>query len=124
MSRYRTSIALLSLLCLFLMAAAPAKLPDPPAGYTWFTADLAKLSLLVPDGWHKLQEGQGETAAAFVTKEPIKDGQMFTTGLSVNIIRGRKEIDAPAYAQGMIEQMQKKGESRGSKKITRQGLDG
>jgi len=78
---------------------------DPPAGYEWYTFDAGKGAYLRPDGWFVKVEADGDTDALFISKEDIDKKGSFTTGLTVNVVRGiqTKTGQVPSqYAAGYI----------------------
>ena len=72
----------------FLAASArlaAEDLPPPPDGFTWKTIDSIKAAFLVPAGWHYLEEVQGDIRGIFISKEEIRGGKDFSTGLTINV---------------------------------------
>lgn len=61
-------------------------LPNPPSGYDWHECKGSKTFVIVPNGWHTLNETKEDTQACFITKEKIIGSNMFKTGLSINAI--------------------------------------
>jgi hypothetical protein len=74
---------------LVLLAAASrldaADLPAPPEGFTWKKIDSIKAFFLVPLGWHYLEETKDDIRGIFISKEPIRSGGEFSTGLTINV---------------------------------------
>lgn len=96
-----TAFALLSIPYLSIAL----ELPTPPAGFSWREAPLVKAAFLVPDGWHFRAAQQGSTNGYFITKEDIGIAGSFTTGTSINVIRGIPEkagLDPSRHAQEYI----------------------
>ena len=58
---------------------------DVPDGYSLKELNDINGSVLIPDGWYFLRESKPGTIAYFITKEEIKNGGIFTTGLTINI---------------------------------------
>ena len=91
-------------------AKQPATSPAAPAGFTWKRFDPARTSFLVPDGWHVLSESSNGTDAVFITKEEIRPGGTFVTGVTINVVTRNKKTDVAALGAAMIKEMRKKGE--------------
>lgn len=94
-----------SLASAFAIAAYDLELPEEPAGFKWKKFEEIKAALLVPDGWYFKQVQQEDTVAYFITKENIDEVGRFDTGLSMNVIRGRDDLNAVLYAEEFIETM-------------------
>ena len=86
--------------------------PTAPAGFSWVKAKPMKGVFLLPNGWHFREEEQGDTSACFITKEKISSPSgVFTTGVSINLIRGlpRKAKMLPSqYAQRYLQVVETK----------------
>jgi hypothetical protein len=52
----------------------PARLPEPPAGYSWARAPQARAFFLCPHGWHFNSVEQPPLLDYFITKEPMPPG--------------------------------------------------
>lgn len=61
------------------------ELPPPPGGFSWKRIESIKAAFLVPAGWHFFEETQGEIRGIFITKEKIRGGSQFSTGLTINV---------------------------------------
>lgn len=95
------------------MHAEETKLPDPPEGFIWVSLDNALGAFLQPKDWHVHREQSGDTSAIFITPEEIQPDRMFKTGLTVNVVTGRKDLDAVAYAKALVKEVQRRGETNG-----------
>lgn len=85
--------------------------PAPPAGFSWKECHDSESAFLIPDGWYFKQEETQDTEACFITKEEIKNGGIFHTGLTVNIVRNLPEklkVQPSAYANALIDALKKK----------------
>jgi hypothetical protein len=83
------------------------ELPKPPSGYTWQDVPELKAAFLMPSGWFFQREEQKGTLAYLITKETIKDGGGFQTGLTVNVFHLKKD-SAVDRGQTLISNMAKK----------------
>jgi hypothetical protein len=62
------------------------ELPPAPKNFKWVKILKDQSALLQPDGWFYREDHSKGTDAYFVTKEEVKDGGSFSTGLSLNVI--------------------------------------
>lgn len=104
----------LTLLLLASNAGASAQsvldtpLPAPPSRFTWRILREIKAAFLVPDGWHFKEEAAQGTRAYFITEQDIARNGRFTTGLSLNVVKGvpsRAGVSAPEYARAFALQL-------------------
>jgi hypothetical protein len=100
-------LPLLGLLLLTLISCRHSfrlDLPVAPRGFRWQEIPEIKGAFLVPQGWYFKTESRGKTFAFFITKEQIRSGGMFKTGLSVNVVRN---LSTPVqeYAQAFMEEL-------------------
>lgn len=103
MKRNRSArVALLSILLSAGIALAAVDPPEAPPGFSWRRLVKIKAAFLVPDGWHFMRGEQENTTAFFITRENIEEVGSFDTGLSINVIRDRPDLDAVAYARSYI----------------------
>src|SRR5262245_30046096 len=65
-------------------------LPSPPPGFTWHPFKEARMTVLRPDGWY-VHQVDYENFTGCVSEECIQTQGSFTTGLTLNAIRGVKE---------------------------------
>lgn len=101
----KRSPVLSAILLAVLGASARAEDPPPaPEGYSWKKLDSVKAAFLMPQGWYFKQEGQGDTRAFFLTQEDIDTKGEFETGLSLNVVRLKKD-KAPERAALFIAQL-------------------
>ena len=98
-----------------LLNAKSTDLALPAEGFSWKQVDEIKAAFLLPNNWHYLKEKKGNTLAVFLTKEKIKEGEFFDTGVTVNIFRGNPS--APKQLKQIIEGLAKKFGSNVSKKL-------
>jgi hypothetical protein len=85
--------------------------PTPPAGFSWKNCHDSGTGFLLPDGWFYKEESTADTKACFITKEEIKPGEMFQTGLTVNMIRNvpaKLKVKPSIYSDKLIGELQKK----------------
>jgi len=85
------------------------KLPQPPKGFSWKKVEQIKGTILMPEGWHYRLDTKGKTIAAFITREKIEDDKPFKVGLSVNVLRDRKNPTAENLAKTLVENYGKMG---------------
>lgn len=82
------------LLAAWSLAAAPVtaeELPAAPEGYRWKQVESVKAAFLIPEGWFFKEEENKGTHAFFISKESIAKGGDFATGLSVNVVKLKKD---------------------------------
>ena len=79
---------------------------SPPEGYTWMYIDEINANFLLPNDWYYLKEKQGKTLAIFLSKEKISEGNIFDTGVSINVFRGNPS--APRQLKEMIDGLAQK----------------
>ena len=86
----------LSLVFSFVLAEEK-KLMDPPKGYSWARCPDIKGAFLQPDGWFFKSTKEEDNKSFFITKEEIKDGKQFSTGLSIFVLSNipKKSKDSP-----------------------------
>lgn len=77
--------------------------PAPPAGYQWYEAENGTGTFLRPDGWHVLEEEDGNKSALYISKEHIGQAGMYHTGMMVlrmtNVAQGRGAPPSQRAAQ-------------------------
>jgi hypothetical protein len=114
--------------CLFVIATMARsdepKLPEPPKGFSWKKVEEIKASFLMPKGWHYRLDTKGKTTAAFITREKIEEGKSFQVGLSVNVLRERKNPPAEKLAHSLVENFGKMGKVEDSFQVNRGKLKG
>jgi hypothetical protein len=79
----------------------PLNLPTIPNGFTWKIVEETQIGFPIPDGWFYKEEKQGNTYAYFATKENIDGGKIFSTGLTINIVKD-ENINAAEEAERYI----------------------
>ncbi len=118
----------ISWVCIFALTTIARsdepKLPEPPNGFSWKKVAEIKAALLMPKGWHYRLDTKGKTTAAFITREKIEEGKPFRTGLSVHVLRQRKNPTAEKLAQSMVEGFGKMGKVEDSFKVNSGKLKG
>jgi hypothetical protein len=67
-----------------------ANLPPPPPGFTWHSFKEARMAVLRPAGW-RVHQVDAKNFTGCVSKESIQAQGSFTTGLTLNALRGVKE---------------------------------
>jgi hypothetical protein len=98
-------------LCMSLLIAGngvTADLPTPPNGYSWVECKETKVALLKPANWFFKKEESNGTWGYFISKEEIKDGQDFNTGLTINVISQVTKLTGVTpskYAKAMLERL-------------------
>jgi hypothetical protein len=89
--------------------SAPPKelsLPPPPAGFSWHYFPEARVTALRPDGWHVHQVAAERSFTGCISKESVKEGGSFETGLTVQVLSGVQEalgMPASVAALGMYQ---------------------
>lgn len=86
------------------------KLPKPPKGFEWKWCKEVKVGLLKPEGWHFKEQKKNETRGYFISKEEIKKGGEFKTGLSLNVIPGirkKQGLKPSEYAAKFVREILK-----------------
>src|SRR4051812_1488213 len=85
--------------------------PKPPEGYEWTRLDEARAGFLRPKGWHVKSETSNGTHALFISREQIRDGGTFETGLTVNVVNAGRDRDPVEYAKKYLAGMAEKGQA-------------
>ena len=102
-------------LAIALLCPAPArpetKLPAPPEGLSWKRIEEVKATFLLPDGWHFKAEASGGTLAYFFTPGKLRKGDVFDTGLTINVFRNLKDKNAVAYAEAFVAEAARQHEA-------------
>ena len=83
-------------------------LPDAPIGFEWIVSSNGVGTFLKPAGWHVKEEVRDGTNALFITKQPIEDGQYYSTGMAVNQFNNfsnRSKYSASQYSQAYIAEI-------------------
>ena len=80
----------------------PPNLPEIPGDFTWKIIEETQIGFPIPDGWYYKEEKQGNTFAYFATKENIDEVKIFSTGLSINIVKD-DSVKADEYAEFFID---------------------
>ena len=75
-------------------------LPVPPQGFQWERCPEIKGAFLRPDRWHFKRELEKGTYAFFISKEEIKPGGEFKTGVTINVVPGVDKKDKAAPLLG------------------------
>ncbi len=88
---------------------AEEQLPAAPAGFTWKKLDSIKAQFLVPDGWFFKEEQKDDARAFFISRESIEKGGEFQTGLTINVVKLKKD-PAPDRAKLYIAEISQQGE--------------
>ena len=103
----------LAIVLLFPAPALPVRVPPAPApeGFSWQRIEEVHASFLMPDGWHLRSEASGGTLAYFFTPGKLKKGDIFDTGLTINVFKKLKDKDAVAYAQAFVAEAAKQHEA-------------
>ena len=65
----------------------PPDLHEIPTGFTWKIIEKTQIGFPIPDNWYNKEEKQGNTYAYFATKENIDEVKVFSTGMTINIIK-------------------------------------
>lgn len=91
----------LGIFVLLSQLALAIDLPPAPEGFTWQETPEIKAAFLKPKGWFFEQENDKGTLAYFITKEEIKNGGEFQTGLTINVFHPKNS--AVAHAEGFID---------------------
>jgi hypothetical protein len=112
--RQHTWVCAIAVVLAATATADEQKFPDPPKGFSWKKVEEIKAAFLMPDGWHYRLDKKGKTVAVFITQEKIEKGKLYETGLSVNVIRGRKDFRAEAYAKEFVATLAKMGKVKKS----------
>jgi hypothetical protein len=92
-------LMLLLLICHFALAI---ELPVAPDGFTWQEVPEIKAAFLKPTGWYFKREKDKGTLAYFITKEEIRNGGEFQTGLTVNVFHPKNP--AVEHAESFIDE--------------------
>lgn len=83
--RKNSTLFLLNLL--FICSIGYAKdWGSPPEGFSWHENQEARIAIPVPDGWHVKEDVRDKTAGIFISEEPIRPGDEFTTGYTLNFV--------------------------------------
>ena len=103
----------LAITLLFPALALPVRTPPapPPDGFSWKRIEEVHASFLMPDGWHFKAEANGGTLAFFFTPEKLKKGDIFDTGLTINVFRNLEGKDAVAYAEAFVAEAARQHEA-------------
>ncbi len=83
-------------------------LPPAPEGFAWKRIDSIKAEFLVPKGWFFKYEENADGRAFFISQESIEKGGEFATGLSVNVVKLKKDA-APERAMKVIAEYSQLG---------------
>ena len=107
------NICVALLMLLFSGPLLALGLPQPPAGFTWVSANEIKGAFLKPEKWYFKRVKRGNTQAYFITAENIDKEGYFTTGLTVNVVHdvsSSKKMDVSDYAASYIMKASRHGE--------------
>lgn len=91
----------LGVLVILSQLASGINLPPAPDGFTWQETPEIKAAFLRPKGWYFRQENDKGTLAYFITKEEIKNGGEFQTGLTINVFHPKNS--AVEQAESFID---------------------
>ncbi len=94
-----TAIAILIIFAILSGSFLCAEQKKAPKGFYWQRIKKLNCSFPVPYGWFVTEEERDGIVAVFISKENVAELGKFETGLTANVYRKMKNIDADKYAQ-------------------------